>query len=125
MIRKSLFIAAVLSLVGALAYAQEAAKTTKVTGYIIDNMCAAGGHGAETADDHGTACALMPACRKSGYTIVSGDKSYKLDDRGNTLAAEVLNKTKTKKGLRVQVEGTLEGDTLQVARLAEAEAEAK
>ena len=121
MIRKSLIIAAVLSLAAALAYAQEAAKTTKVTGYIIDNMCAGGEHGTEEeAKDHGTACALMPACRKSGYRIVAGDKSYKLDDRGNTLAAEVLNKTQTKKGLKVDAEGTLEGDTLNVARLAEA-----
>lgn len=120
MIRKSLIIAAVLSLAAALAYAQEAAKTTKVTGYIIDNMCA-GEHGTEEeAKDHGTGCSLMPACRKSGYRIVAGDKSYKLDDRGNTLAAEILNSTKTKKGLRVDAEGTLEGDTLQVARLAEA-----
>lgn len=119
MIRKSLIIAAVLSLVAGLAYAQEAAKT-KVTGYVIDNMCAAGGHGSESAEDHGTACALMPGCRKSGYTIVSGEKSYKLDERGNMLASELLNSTKTKKGLKVDAEGTLEGDTLQVARLAEA-----
>jgi len=119
MIRKSFIIAAVLSLAAAFVYAQEAAKT-KVTGYIIDNMCAAGGHGSESAEEHGTACALMPGCRKSGYTIVSGDKSYKLDERGNTLAAEVLNKTQTKKGLKVDAEGTLEGDTLKVARLAEA-----
>ncbi len=121
MIRKSLIIAAVLSLAAALVYAQEAAKTTKVTGYVIDNMCAAGEHGTEErAKDHGTACALMPGCRKSGYRLVSGDKSYKLDERGNNLVAEVLNKTQTKKGLKVDAEGTLEGDTLNVARLAEA-----
>jgi hypothetical protein len=118
MIRKSLIIAAVLSLAAAFAYAQEAAKT-KVTGYVIDNMCA-GDHAAEEeAKDHGTACSLMPACRKSGYRIVAGEKSYKLDERGNMLASELLNKTQTKKGLKVDAEGTLEGDTLQVARLAE------
>jgi hypothetical protein len=120
MIRKSLIIAAVLALAAALVYSQEAAKTTKVSGYIIDNMCAAEHSTEDEAKDHGTACSLMPGCRKAGYRIVSGDKSYKLDDRGNTLAAEVLNRTQTKKGLRVEAEGTLEGDTLNVARLAEA-----
>ena len=127
MIRKASLVAAAVALTAVFAFAQEAEKkSVKVTGYVIDNMCAAGEHGTEEqAKDHGTACALMPGCRKSGYTIVSGDKSYKLDERGNTLVAEVLNSTKTKKGLKVDAEGTLEGDTLQVARLAEAKSEAK
>ena len=59
----------------------------------------------------------MEACEKSGFAVVSGDKKYKLDDAGNKLAAEALKGAKQKKGLKVDVEGTLEGDTLHADKL--------
>lgn len=117
MIRKVSLLAVIVSLAAAFALAQGEKKTLKVTGYVIDNMCAAM-HGTEDeAKHHPNACALMPACEKSGFAVVSGDKSYKLDAQGNKLAADLLKGVKTEKGLKVSVEGTLEGDTLHVEKL--------
>jgi len=118
MIRKVSLVAVAVALAAVFAFAQEAEKkSVKVTGYVIDNMCA-GMHGSEEeAQKHPNACALMEACEKSGFAVVSGDKTYKLDEQGNKLAAEALKAAKTKKGLKVEVEGTLEGDTLHAATL--------
>src|SRR5215217_1449213 len=119
MFRKVSLVAAIVALAAVFAYAQGEQKSVKVTGYVIDNMCA-GMHGTEEeAQKHPNACALMPACEKSGFAVVAGDKTYKLDEQGNKLAAEALKAAKTKKGLKVEVEGTVEGDTLHAAKLAE------
>ena len=119
MIRKATLVAVAVALAAVFSFAQEAEKkSVKVTGYVIDNMCA-GMHGSEEdAQKHPNACGLMPACEKSGFAVVSGDKTYKLDEQGNKLAAEALKAAKTKKGLKVEVEGTLDGDKLHTAKLA-------
>ena len=118
MFRKVSLVAVAVALAAVFAFAQEGEKKTlKVTGYVVDNMCA-GMHGTEDeAKNHPNACALMPACEKSGFAVVSGDKTYKLDEQGNKLAAEALKGAKTKKGLKVDVEGTLDGDTLHTDKL--------
>lgn len=122
MIRKISLLGVILALAAALAYAQGDKKTVKVTGYVIDNMCA-GMHGTEEeAKDHPNSCALMPSCEKSGFAVVSGDKTYKLDDQGNKLAEQALKTTHTKKGLKVEVEGTIDGDTLHADKLTEVKA---
>ena len=123
MFRKVSLVAAAVALAASFALAQEAEKKPlKVTGYVIDNMCAGGIHGsAEEAEKHPNACALMPACEKSGFAVVAGEKTYKLDEQGNKLAAEALKAAKTRKGLKVDVEGTLEGETLHATSLAEAQ----
>ena len=119
MIRKFSLVAAAVALAAVFAYAQTENKSMKVTGYVIDNACA-GAHAAEDeAKEHTTSCALMPRCEKSGYAVVAGDKSYKLDAQGNKLAADVLRHTHTRRGVKVEVEGTLEGDTLHADKLAE------
>jgi hypothetical protein len=119
MIRKLSLVAVAVALAAVFAYAQGEKKTVKVTGYVIDNMCA-GMHGSEDeAKEHSTHCALMERCEKSGFAVVSGDKSYKLDADSNKLVAQLLHSTKTKHGLKVEVEGTLEGDTLHADKLAE------
>ena len=116
MIRKTFLLAIVLCL-GLSAFAQEAAKPTKIKGYLVDNMCASGDEAMDKG--HPTACAKMDKCAKSGFAVVLGDKSYKLDEKGNELALEVVKSTKTEKGLKVEVEGTLEGDTLHATTVAE------
>ncbi|HEV7844011.1 MAG TPA: hypothetical protein VGO69_09970, partial [Pyrinomonadaceae bacterium] len=79
MIRKVSLIAALVALAAVFAYAQGEQKTVKLTGYVIDNMCA-GMHGTEEeAQKHPNACALMESCQKSGFAVVSGEKTYKLD----------------------------------------------
>ena len=118
MIRKVSLVAVAVALAAVFAFAQEGGKkSVKVTGYVIDHMCA-GMHGSEDeAKNHPNACALMPACEKSGFAVVSKDKTYKLDAEGNKLAAEALKAAKTKRGLKVDVEGTLDGDTLHAEKL--------
>ena len=117
MFRKVSLVAAAVALAAVFASAQGDNNTVKVTGYVIDNMCSEM-HGSEAeAKNHPNACALMEACEKSGFAVVSGDKKYKLDEQGNKLAAEALGSMKTKKGLKVDVEGTLEGDTLHASKL--------
>ena len=121
MIRKVSLVAAVVALAVSFAFAQgDEKKTLKVTGYVVDNMCAGMHSTEEEAQKHPNACALMEACQKSGFAIVAGEKTYKLDEQGNKLAAEALKAAKTRKGLKVEVEGTLEGDTLHATSLAEA-----
>jgi hypothetical protein len=123
MIRKTLLLAISLAAVAVLAYAQDKkAAPTKITGYLIDNMCveAAQGGEAEEAEGHMVSCALMEACVKSGYSIISEGKAYKLDERGNKLALKLLRDTRVRQGLSVAVAGTLDGDTLRAETLVEA-----
>ena len=118
MIRKVFAITIIVLMAGVL-FAQD--KTVTITGNLMDNACA------ESAKDlgarakgHSTSCALMDGCEKSGYAVYAADnKLYKLDDKGNDLAVGVLKSTQTKKGLKVSVEGTLDGDTIKVTKLTE------
>src|SRR3712207_1032293 len=108
MFRKVSLVAAAVALAAVFAYAQGEQKTFKVTGYVIDNMCASGMHGTEEdAQKHPNGCALMENCKKSGYAVIAGEKTYKLDEQGNKLVVDALEAAKTKKGLKVDVEGTL------------------
>lgn len=120
MFRKVSLVAAAVAMAAVFAYAQGEQKTLKVTGYVIDNMCAEMHGTEEAAAKHPNGCGLMESCQKSGYAVIAGEKTYKLDAEGNKLAAEALNAAKSKKGLKVDVEGTVEGDILHVAKLAEA-----
>lgn len=118
MIRKISALAIVALMAGVL-FAQE--KTVTITGNLIDNACAESAKdlGAR-AKNHTTSCALQDACEKSGYAVYADDnKLYKLDDKGNDSAADLLRNTKTKKGVKVSVEGTLDGDTIKVTKLTE------
>jgi hypothetical protein len=112
-----------LLLAGVLFAQEQTPQTVKMTGYLIDNMCA----GAADADkdfegeakEHSVRCAMMPACIRSGYALAVGKKLYKLDEAGNKSALEVLKTTKTAQGLKVEVEGTVEGQTLRATKITE------
>jgi len=102
-------------------------KTVTLDGYMVDNACASS-HAAEATfgtwvQTHATSCALMEPCEKSGYAVYANKKVYKFDDAGNTSAKEVLKNTKSKKGLHVKVEGTLDGETIKVTKITEVVAE--
>jgi type 1 fimbria pilin len=118
MIRKVLALTTVVLMAGVL-FAQD--KTVTITGNLMDNACAESAKDIATrAKNHSTSCALMDGCEKSGYAVYAADnKLYKLDDKGNDLAAGVLKNTKTAKGVKVSVEGTLDGDTIKVTKLTE------
>ncbi|HEX8290466.1 MAG TPA: hypothetical protein VF570_01845, partial [Pyrinomonadaceae bacterium] len=79
MFRKVSLVAALVALAAVFAYAQGEQKALKVTGYVVDNMCADMHGSEEEAQKHPNACALMESCRKSGYAVVSGEKTYRLD----------------------------------------------
>ena len=118
MIRKVFALTTIVLLAGVL-FAQD--KTVTISGNLMDNACAESAKdiGAR-AKNHSTSCALMDGCEKSGYAVYASDnKLYKLDDKGNDLAAGVLKNTKTAKGVKVSVEGTLDGDTIKVTKLTE------
>ncbi|HVS20854.1 MAG TPA: hypothetical protein VHD88_03350 [Pyrinomonadaceae bacterium] len=118
MIRKISALTIVTLMAGVL-FAQE--KTVTITGNLIDNACAESAKDLGTrAKNHSTSCAMMDGCEKSGYAVYASDnKLYKLDDKGNDSAADLLKNTKTKKGLKVSVEGTVDGDTIKVTKLTE------
>jgi len=119
MIRK-ISVLTILVLTAAMLYAQ-GNKPVTITGNLIDNACAESAKdiGAR-AKNHSTSCALMDGCEKSGYAVYADDKKlYKLDDKGNDSAVDLLKNTKTQKGLRVAVEGTVDGDTIHVTKLTE------
>lgn len=95
-------------------------KSVKITGNLIDNACAESARDLDTtAKNHSTSCALMDSCETSGYAVYADKKLYKLDEKGNGSAADLLKSTKTAKGVRVSVEGTVEGDTIHVTKLTE------
>lgn len=120
MMRKVFPLIAVLALMAVALTAQD--KTVTVTGYLVDNACSADQTPEKIASwvkTHGTSCATMDNCEKSGYAVFSDKKLYKLDAAGNATAAELLKNTKTKKGVQVKAEGTVDGDTLKVTKLTE------
>jgi len=123
MTRKVLPLLTVLALVvmSAVLFAQD--NTVTLDGYMIDNACAASHSSDKTfatwVKTHGTSCATMDSCEKSGYAVFAKDKVYKFDDAGNASAEELLKNTKSKKGLHVKVEGTVDGDTIKVTKLTE------
>src|SRR5216684_3068578 len=118
MIRK-VFALTIVVLMAGILFAQD--KTVTITGNLIDNACAESAKDLDTkSKNHSTSCAMMDGCEKSGYAVYADDKKlYKLDDKGNDSAVDLLKNTKTQKGLRVAVEGTVEVDTIHVTKLTE------
>ena len=62
----------------------------------------------------------MDSCETSGYSVVTDDnKRYKLTEKGDGMAADLLKNSKTAKGLKVAVEGNYNGTELDVTKLTE------
>lgn len=120
MTRKFIPVALALSLAAVFALAQDSKRAAKITGFVVDNMCASAHNLDVKAKQHETSCLLMDDCRKAGYAVVSKDIVYKLDARGNELVHAIIKDTKIKKGFAVYVEGTVENGTLHVDKLEEA-----
>jgi hypothetical protein len=105
--RKLFAITVLIALAGvAVLYAQN--KDVKLTGNLIDNACSSAHvkdkDFANTVANHTTSCALMAACKGSGYAVYADSKLYKLDEAGSKLAQGIREDTKTEKGVRVAVE---------------------
>ena len=77
-------------------------------GTLVDVMCKN-----KDLASHTTKCAV--SCAKGGYGLVTGDgKFVKLDEAGNAKALAALKATEKEKDLKAKVEGTMDGDVLQV-----------
>jgi type 1 fimbria pilin len=109
----------IVVLIASVLFAQEQ-KTVTITGNLIDNACAESAKDLDAkAKNHPTSCAMMASCAQSGYAVYADHKLYRLDDKGNESAADVLKNSKTKNGVQVKAEGTLDGETLRVTKLTE------
>ena len=132
MTKKFFAVSLMLTLAALAALAQQSgeSKSIKIKGYLIDNMCA-GSPGEDKdyeaeAKGHSLSCSMMPHCHKTGFAVAEGKKLYVLDADGNKLADAALKAAKdpkSKKGLHVEVEGTLEGSTLKATKLTEVAAQ--
>ncbi|HYW73301.1 MAG TPA: hypothetical protein VE961_19930 [Pyrinomonadaceae bacterium] len=122
MYRKFLAISLLIGLAAVL-YAQSST-SIKVSGYLIDNACAESAKElAAKAKSHAVSCALMDSCESSGYSVVTDDnKRYKLTEKGDGMAADLLKNTKTTKGVKVAVEGSYDGSVLDVTKISEVSA---
>jgi hypothetical protein len=99
----------------------------KLTGYVVDVVCAAD-HTKDNPEDatkfaseHTKECALMEECVKSGYGIFADGKWYPFDAKGNTLAKALFEKTKKTDHIKVTVEGMKHEGKILVEKLAEAD----
>ena len=105
----SLAIALSLASVSFAAAQDNKAATEKWTGTISDAMCGKshGANGGTMAKDHD--CAVKCAA-KGSYVFVVGDKILKFAD-------SKLKDLETHAGHRVEIEGTLKGDTITVSKV--------
>ena len=122
---RRVFALALILTVAFVLYAQ-GDKSVKLSGYLIDNACSEGHDKdagfAERVKKHKKSCALMTSCEGSGFAVYADGKLYRLDDAGNKSAAELLKATDTAMGVKVAVEGTVEGDTVHVTKITEVKA---
>lgn len=83
-----------------------------VTGVLICNHCGDGmlkkDDPEASAADHAKACALKTSCAASGFEVITGKTSVKLDADGNAKAKDYLSKEGT--GTRVVVTGQTNAD---------------
>jgi len=116
---RKLFVIMLSLAFAAVLYAQNS-KPLTVTGFLIDNACEDSAKDASRAKGHSTSCALMDNCAKSGFSVVTEDnKRYKLSEKGEGMASELLKNTKTTKGVKVTAEGNYNGSELDVTKLTE------
>jgi hypothetical protein len=68
---------------------------------------------------HTRSCALMPACQRSGYGVLTFEtnKYITFDAAGNLKAIQLLRSATKADDLRVEVTGQLQGDTIKVASI--------
>jgi hypothetical protein len=92
----------------------------KISGYLVDTVCAAG-HATEPgySANHDKKCNLMDGCIKSGYSLVTSDnKVLKLDQKGAEMALALIKGTDKDKDWRVVVTGKVDGQMLAVNNIA-------
>ena len=79
---------------------------------VVDKNCSA--KVASAPDTHTRDCALK--CAASGFGIIASDQKFlKFDEAGNKQITEQIKTSSKKDHLRVDVDGTVQGDTLKVS----------
>ena len=98
--------------------------TESVRGYLVDTVCVK--EEAAQLDalgiKHTRKCLQMPACRESGYALLLSSPNHKndvlrFDDRGNQLAARLVNGRHAEGGWLLRVTGKRTGDEFAVATM--------
>jgi hypothetical protein len=95
------------------------AADTAVKGYLVDVACASDegqkpGFGAK----HSKMCLQMPDCARSGYAVLTDDKTViKLDAAGNQQAKKFISDLKKKEDIKVTVTGSVNGDSMTVSKI--------
>lgn len=123
--KKPIFLTVIaLLFVFSLAYAHE---KVKLTGYVVDLVCAADHtkdkpeDATKFAADHTKECALMEECVKSGYGIFADGQWFPFDAKGNELAKALFEKTQKKDHIKMTVEGMKHDGKILVQKLTEAD----
>jgi hypothetical protein len=106
-------LAAIAAVVALPLFAAESKDWKNVS--LVDLNCSKKAAVQSDPDSHTRDCALM--CAKSGYGVMVDGKYYKFDAAGSDKALAALKASSKKDHLRVDVSGSLEGDTLIVASL--------
>jgi hypothetical protein len=100
---KTIMALSMLLLLTSMTVVAQGTGTTTLSGYVVDQHCAATiGTKADVMDKaaaHTKDCALMEDCVKSGYGIFSGGKYYKFDSTGSATAQTALEGSKLSKGM--------------------------
>jgi hypothetical protein len=88
-----------------------AAFAETMTGTLVDVMCKD-----KDIAGHTKQCAL--GCAKSGFGLVTSEgKFIKFDEAGNAKALAALKATDKEKDLKAKVDGSMDGDVLQVTSI--------
>jgi hypothetical protein len=122
--RKILFPTVILALLAAVSVVR-AHDPVKLTGFVVDVLCATdhvkdeAAAATKFAAAHTKECGLMEDCIKSGYGIFSDGKWYPFDEKGNQLARELFEKTQKNAQIKVTVEGKKHGDKILVDKITE------
>lgn len=95
------------------------AASTTVKGYLVDLSCAADlGDKPGFGQNHKKSCLQMPDCKASGYGVLTANKKVlKFDKAGNEKARKFIAATDKAQDFRVNVTGTVKGDTVTVSRI--------
>ena len=108
---RRILIAAFLCAAFAASMLSVAAFAETLNGTLVDVMCKD-----KDLAGHTTKCAL--GCAKSGFGLVTGEgKFLKFDEAGNAKALAALKATKKEGDLKAKVDGTVDGDNVQVSSI--------
>ena len=126
---KTILAFSMLLLLTSMTVVAQETGTTTLSGYVVDQQCAATiGTKADVMDKaaaHTRECALKEECAKSGYGIFSGGKYYTFDSTGSATAHAAIGKSKLSKGLFFIAVGKDMNGTFHLTSLTEANAPKK